>query len=105
MEAPAEGGEGVLTSWEIIKVTTPLGLIRAITFRVMPLVRLLTVLVNREVPPLLTPETACEERVGTSSPTLRVAMMLSVAIKFGAAMVLACPALSCAVSRPSSSRL
>src|SRR3569833_3331484 len=65
-------------------VTMPLGLTRARMFRPVPVLTFEIVLKASELPPLVTPGlTLCELSVGTESPTVIDAGMLSVAMIFG----------------------
>ena len=63
------------------------------------------VLANSELPLDWAPVTACEERVGTVSPTLMKAGMESVAMSRGVETTLVRPEPSWAVSKPKSWRL
>src|SRR5271157_2753569 len=99
----AAGACGELTFWLMTMVTMPLELMRARMHRVTPELRLDTVLVNCEVPLWVTPLTACEVSVGTSSPTFMEAVMLSVAIMLGAEITRVWLLVSDAVTAPRSS--
>ena len=83
-EAASGLGIGAVTSWLITIVTTPLGLTRARIVRPIPVLVFEIELVKRELPFCCTLEVAIELTVGTESPTVIEAGMLSVAIKLGA---------------------
>ena len=71
-----------------------------------PVLTFATDCVNWEVPPLVRPGvTACAERVGTSTPTLMLAAMLSVATTDGAEITRALPLFSAKLTAERSSRL
>ena len=77
------GATGLLTFSSICIVTTPLELMRGTMESVTPELTFVMVLVNRLVPPVCTPATACEVSTGTCWPTFIVAGMLSVAMMLG----------------------
>jgi hypothetical protein len=59
------GGWGAETCWLTIMVTTPLELIRGVMLTVTPELSPLTWLANTELPPVVTPDAACEVSTGT----------------------------------------
>ena len=74
------------------------------TVLINPVLTVLTVLLNSELPPCCTPPaTACEVSVGTAVPTFRLAAMLSVAMMLGAERPRVRLVVSCAVIAASSS--
>src|SRR5580704_8884869 len=84
LEEDSGFGIGAVMFWLITMVTTPLGLMRARIFNPTPVLVLWTELANSVVPAVWTPAGAIPLTVGTESPTVMDAGMLSVAITLGA---------------------
>src|SRR5689334_9320039 len=90
----------------MIIVTTPLAFTRARIVSPTPVLTFWIVLVNREFPPAVTPGLIpCELSVGTDSPTVIDAGILSVAMILGASINRVLVVLSFAWRRARSSRL
>jgi hypothetical protein len=65
MVALGDGACGAETCWLTIMVTTPVELMRGVMLTVTPELSPLTWLANTELPPVVTPDAACEVSTGT----------------------------------------